>query len=275
MVTMTKISLQEEQSKICMVMMPFSDPTGYQQGHFKRVYDYLIRPACEKAGFKAKRVDENAKTSVIVLDILNMILDCDMAICDLSARNPNVFYELGFRQAFDKKCVLIIDSKTDRPFDTSMLRTISYDESLRIDLIKEKVDELSIAIKETYENRAEDGNSLVQLLAIKSGAKIPDKKLMNSDLGIVLSAIQGLSSKIDSPQLLSSKNDNYFKLPNGEILNKGDDVYVDSEKGTINRYGIVEDITDRYVIISTVRGDVETISKNELKFWSDKSQYPF
>lgn len=77
---------QSDKIKECLVMMPFTDPNGYSVGHFKRVYDYLIKPACEKAGFKAKRVDENNKTSLIVLDILDMILDCDMAICDLSSK---------------------------------------------------------------------------------------------------------------------------------------------------------------------------------------------
>ena len=57
------------------------------------------------------------------MDILQQILACDMAICDLSSRNPNVFYELGFRQAFDKKTVLMIDDKTIRPFDISAIRS--------------------------------------------------------------------------------------------------------------------------------------------------------
>lgn len=265
---------QEEKSKVCMVMMPFSDPVGYQQGHFKRVYDYLIKPACEKAGFIAKRVDENAKTSVIVLDILNMLLDCDIAICDLSSRNPNVFYELGFRQAFDKKSVLIIDSKTDRPFDTSMLRTITYDESLRIDLIKDKVGELSSSIIETYENTTNDGNSLVQLLSVKSGAKIPDKKQMNSDLSIVLSAIHNLSSKIDLPKMPLVNKEETFQLPNGENVTKDMELFVVNSRDVRDYYGKVIDITSRYIIIEK-QGVIETASRNDLQYWKDKSIYPF
>lgn len=34
-----------------------------------------------------------------------------------------MFYELGFRQAFDKKTVLMIDDKTIRPFDISAIRS--------------------------------------------------------------------------------------------------------------------------------------------------------
>lgn len=266
---------QEEQSKICLVMMPFSDPAGYPADHFKRVYDYLIKPACEKAGFKAKRVDENAKTSVIMIELLNMILDCDMAICDLSSRNPNVFYELGFRQAYDKKCVLIIDSKTERPFDTSMLRTITYDESLRIDLVNEKAEELSNAIKETYENKTTDGNSLVQLLSISSSAKIPDKKMMSSDLSIVLSAIQNLSSRIEAPKLPSPPKEVSFKTPNGDSFTKGYYIYRVNELGNHDPYGRIEEITDRFVVIAREDGELETVLKNDHLYWADKSDLPF
>lgn len=86
--------------------MPFSDVEGYDKGHFTRVYEYLIKPACEKAGFVPIRADENSKSDVIIVDILQKILECDMAICDMSSKNPNVFYELGFRQAFNKRLFL-------------------------------------------------------------------------------------------------------------------------------------------------------------------------
>ena len=270
--------MSEKQSgnmKECLVMMPFTEPAGYAQGHFKRVYDYLIKPACEKAGFKAKRVDENAKTSLIVLDILNMILDCEMAICDLSSRNPNVFYELGLRQAFDKKCVLIIDSKTDRPFDTSMLRTTTYDESLRIDLINEKVEELTNAIKETYNNRTSDGNSLVQLLSVKSGAKIPEKREMNEDLSIVLNAIQGLSAKFGTKRQQDSSAGNSFTLPNGDVLSRNEDLFTIRESGLNDRYGHVEDVGSSYVLILEDNGKLSMVRKDDIEFWKDKSIYPF
>ncbi len=266
---------QSDKIKECLVMMPFTDPNGYSVGHFKRVYDYLIKPACEKAGFKAKRVDENNKTSLIVLDILDMILDCDMAICDLSSRNPNVFYELGIRQAFDKKCVLIIDTKTDRPFDTSMLRTTTYDESLRIDLINEKVEELANAIKETYTNKISDGNSLVQLLSVKSGAKIPEKREISGDLSIVLNAIQNLSVQLGSKKQKEITTGNSFVLPNGENLTAGDDVFAFREEGMNEFFAHVEDVGSSYVILSDGKGNQSINRKDNLVFWKDKSVYPF
>lgn len=97
-----------QEQKRCFIIMPISDVDGYLKGHFDRVYEYIIAPACQKAGYEVIRADGTAKANVIIADILKNVLECEMAICDLSARNPNVFYELGFRQAFNKKTVLYI-----------------------------------------------------------------------------------------------------------------------------------------------------------------------
>ena len=37
----------------CFVMMPISDHADYEKGHFRRVYEDIFRPACEKAGYTA------------------------------------------------------------------------------------------------------------------------------------------------------------------------------------------------------------------------------
>ena len=87
---------QEEELKRCFVIMPISDVDGYAPGHFDRVFKHIIEPACKHSGYEAIRADVTAKTNVIIVDILRNALNCEMAICDLSARNPNVFYELGF-----------------------------------------------------------------------------------------------------------------------------------------------------------------------------------
>lgn len=254
--------------KECFVMMPFSDPTGYQKDHFKRVFDYLIKPACEKAGFKAKRVDENAKTGIIMLEILEMIVECDIAICDMSSRNPNVFYELGLRQAFDKKCVLIKDERTDYPFDVNMLRTVEYDSSLRIDLIQEKVEDLALTIKETADNISSDGNSLVQLLSIKKPAKINELEEMDNSMAIVLNAIQSLSSKIDSIKKTSSQiKPGPFTLPNNEMVYMGEKLYKKSDDFINDEFGVIKSFTEKEVIVEQTNGVLTSLPLSEVSLW--------
>lgn len=263
------VSKDMEEVKECFVMMPFGDPTGYQPDHFKRVFDYLIKPACEKAGFKAKRVDENAKTGIIMLEILDMIVGCDIAICDMSSRNPNVFYELGLRQAFDKKCVLIKDNKTDYPFDVNMLRTVEYDASLRIDIIQEKTEELASAIKETAENTKADGNSLVQLLSIKQPAKMLDQQEMDDGMLIVLNAIQSLSSKIDSIKKTTTSRvvQPPMILPNGEQVYIGDKLYKKGI-GLINdEFGTIKAFSPNDVVVELPNLAITSLPLSEITLW--------
>lgn len=176
---------KEQPLKKCFVIMPISNVEGYQDGHFDRVFNHIIVPACSRAGYEAIRADGTSKTNVIIVDILKNVVDIDMAICDLSARNPNVFYELGFRQAFNKKTVLMIDEKTGRPFDISSIRSFCYDSSLRIDLVDEAIKELSKALKDTESMAETEPNSLLRLLSIDNPAMIPEKHELTDDSTII------------------------------------------------------------------------------------------
>ena len=84
-----------KETKECFIIMPISDADGYPTGHFKHVYDNIIYPSCEMAGYQAVRADEIKATNLIHLDILKRLIDTPIAICDLSSRNPNVLFELG------------------------------------------------------------------------------------------------------------------------------------------------------------------------------------
>lgn len=185
----------EAKQKTCFVIMPISDVDGYEKGHFSRVYDYLIKPACEAAGYKVERADDTAKTNMIIVDILQKAVKYDMAICDISARNANVFYELGFRQAFNMKTVLIKDKKTSMPFDISSIRTVSYSETLRIDEVEKGRIDIQKALEET--EKSDDVNSLISLLAIEK-AVLPNSHKMTAETSMILNAINELNYKFNN-----------------------------------------------------------------------------
>lgn len=133
--------VNEEKKEKCFVIMPISDQGDYPIGHFTKVYEQIIKPSVEEAGYEAYRVDENNICDMIINKIFNAIQECPMAVCDLSNRNPNVLYELGLRQAYDKPVVLIQDDKTEKIFDVSGISTIFY-KSARMyeDVIKARED---------------------------------------------------------------------------------------------------------------------------------------
>lgn len=211
--------------------MPISDQEGYEKGHFNRVYEHLIKPACEKVGFIAIRADEEVKTNYIVVDIIKKILDSEMVICDLSAKNPNVLYELGLRQAFNKKVVLIKDKKTSRIFDIQGLRTLDYDNTLRIDEVNKSIDQISKTILETYESKGGEINSLIQLLAIQP-ADLPSQINLSQESSLILDTLSEISNRLrrlEKPEKSEPENFDSIISLNGFEFKVGDSIYNGSD----------------------------------------------
>jgi hypothetical protein len=193
--------IEEQNLRVCFVMMPISDiPERYAPGHFNRVYEYIIKPACKIANFKAVRADDQAQSNLIILDVLRQAVEAPMAVCDLTSNNPNVLYELGIRQAFNKPVALMIDDLTTRMFDTQVLRDLKYASSLRIDSVGKAVEDLAKMITATYEAREEVGmgsvNSLVQLLGLKP-ATLPVDKVLTAETSLILNALGDLSQRLN------------------------------------------------------------------------------
>ncbi len=186
----------------CFVVMPISDTAGYAIGHFNRVYEFVIIPACEKAGYRPFRADQASKTNHIVIDILRRLIKAEMVLCDLSSRNPNVLYELGIRQAFNKPVVLIKDDITDRIFDIQGLRYSEYDSTLRVDSTQSAISQIAKAIEETRDSQHDDVNSLIQLLEIVPATLTEGRKL-SDEATLILEAIAALSVRMSSLEDIS------------------------------------------------------------------------
>lgn len=176
--------------KDCFIIMPISDPEGYPSGHFGHVYEDIIKPSCELSNYTAIRADDVKETNLIHTDILKKLIDAPLAICDLSTRNPNVLFELGIRQAFDKPVVLIQENETPKIFDISPLRVLTYSKEMKYHEVLAFHDELKGAIDATVKATAdpENINSIVKLLALSAPANIPD--LENGKESMLLGSLQ-------------------------------------------------------------------------------------
>ena len=160
----------------CFVIMPVSESDGYREGHFGHVFDNIIAPSCNAASYNPIRADQVKETNLIHLDILTRLIEAPMAICDLSTRNPNVLFELGIRQAFDKPVVLIQEKDTPPIFDISPLRYLEYCKELRYHDVLRTQEALKKSIIATAAAKGDAGNvnSIVKLLALNSPAVLPD-----------------------------------------------------------------------------------------------------
>lgn len=182
--------MAKKDEKYCFVLMPIADADGYPKGHFGHVYENIIRPSCEMAGYRAMRADEVKETNLIHLDILKKLIEAPIAICDLSNRNPNVLFELGIRQAFDKPVVLIQEKDTPKIFDITPLRYLEYSKEMRYHEVLSIQQKLKDSIEATAaaEGDATNVNSIVKLLALNSPAQIPD--LENGKESLALEVMQ-------------------------------------------------------------------------------------
>jgi tetratricopeptide (TPR) repeat protein len=113
------------------VIMPFGIRPAPQAPEskldFDEVYNRLIRPAAEKAGWSALRIDELPEAGHITDQYLREILAADLVLADISLPNANVFYELGIRQAISTGgTILLACEGSSVPFDIASQRIIFY-----------------------------------------------------------------------------------------------------------------------------------------------------
>ncbi len=216
---MSNIKEEIASNKDCFIIMPISDPTGYESGHFKRVYEDIIKPACNKVGLNPVRADDIAQTGMIHLEILQRLLNSSMAICDLSSHNPNVLFELGIRQAFDMPTVLIQDEDTKPIFDIAPLKYCQYRKSNLYREVIEDQDKLVGFLNKTTESmeKGEIANSIVKLLNINK-ASLGENATDNASLAYsyILSELNQVKNEIRKATSLYpvhyEVNDPYAKI---------------------------------------------------------------
>lgn len=110
--------LQNPKHDQLSVMMPFTGKSGL-------VYEALRGMAAEM-GMACNRADDIWNHDAIIQDVVSLICQSEVVICDLSGKNPNVFYEVGIAHALGKKVILIAQNLEDVPFDLRHLRVIIY-----------------------------------------------------------------------------------------------------------------------------------------------------
>ncbi len=97
---------------------------------FDDIYKLGIKATCEELNSYCERVDEQIFQGSILDRIFNQIVKADVIVADMTGRNPNVFFEVGYAKALDKKLILLTSSADDIPFDLKHYTHVEYNNSI-------------------------------------------------------------------------------------------------------------------------------------------------
>ena len=128
--------------------MPISECDGLSADHWAEVFD-IIKSVADKDDFDARLVSDTTESNLIHNEILKNLYNDNLIICDVSGRNPNVFFELGIRMATQKPTIIVKDDKTIYPFDIAPNRFVRYPRDLRHSGMEEFKELLSESITKT------------------------------------------------------------------------------------------------------------------------------
>jgi hypothetical protein len=147
--------MNKDKELICGLIMPISTIDGYSEQHWIDIKNILYK-TIEEANFIPNLVSDADDVGIIHKRIIQNIYENPIIVCDVSAKNPNVMFELGLRLAFDKPTIIIKDDKTDYSFDTSAIEHLEYPKDLRFTQIVLFKNKLKEKIKATYDKALSD-----------------------------------------------------------------------------------------------------------------------
>ena len=124
----------------------------------------VIRPALEKMDYNVVRADHIAEPNEIPKGIVKHLENDDLVIADVHDENPNVFYELGLRNAVNKPYILFKNTKQNPPLDISHNRAIqnpfSNDVAVSDETIKETIKTLRDFVLSSEKNKTDASESI-------------------------------------------------------------------------------------------------------------------
>lgn len=147
--------MSDEDTLVCGIVMPISEIAGCSEQHWQDVLQ-IHGDAVEAVGFSPNLVSNADEVGVIHNRIIQNLYTNPIVVCDVSARNPNVMFELGMRLAFDKPTIIVKDRETPFTFDTSSVEHLEYPRDLRFRSIVEFKEELGEKVEKTHKAASTD-----------------------------------------------------------------------------------------------------------------------
>jgi hypothetical protein len=195
----------EKKALRCGLVMPISAIDGLPESHWDEVRS-ILKESLTDTDFIVELVSDSNEIGIIQKRIVQNLYDNDIIICDVSAKNPNVMFELGIRLAFDKPAIIIKDDKTNYSFDTSPIEHLQYPRDLHYHAIQAFKVKLRDKVRATYEASKNAGyTTFLKHFGQFVVAKIDEKPVGKDEY--LLAAISELQQDVRALAKISSTRD--------------------------------------------------------------------
>lgn len=251
--------------------MPISAIDGCSASHWQDVLQ-IHETAIREAGFDPALVSDADDSGIIHKRIIQNLYENPIVVCDVSAKNPNVMFELGIRLAFDKPTIITKDDHTSYIFDTQSIEHLEYPRDLRFTNIKFFQAKLSNKIRATYDKSKND-KSYTTFLGNFGQFKLPiiDQKEVSADEYIIdeLKNLQQLIYRLmreQNPRRYDDQQSYEFEKFNDKLKQSGmKGPYISDSFSNVFSTDELCELKDE---LSVIPG----IEKLELELSKDKSQ---
>ncbi len=258
----------EQQKQVCGIVMPISEIDGLPKSHWDEVYN-IIAESIDSAGFKPNLVSNSEDIGVIQKRIVQNLYENPIVVCDVSAKNPNVMFELGLRLAFDKPTIIIKDDKTNYSFDTSPIEHLEYPRDLRFSKIRDFGDKLASKINSTYKKSIDDKDysTFLKHFGTFKVAKIETEEVTKEDL--IMDEVKALRNLVLRDMNNKNRNDmslsdaiNSSKKTAKIIIRKSEENFENEVEDAVNKILALEMVDDIIRVNESSRGFAIEVKTN-------------
>ncbi|MGX7627619.1 hypothetical protein ACWOMK_02130 [Bacillus thuringiensis] len=193
--------------KTCFIITPIGDDQSDIRRAADGLIDAVITPELLNSGFSKgniKVAHRMANPGSINQQVIECILESDLAIANLTTLNPNVMYELAIRHAVRKPVIQLIQKGTKKlPFDIIEERTIFYQNDMS------GVIELSNSLREMLPFALDDKEPDNPIYRVAKQQAIMQKITTNEQpMQYIIEQMNSLQSQVSklAPSINNSQN---------------------------------------------------------------------
>lgn len=211
----------------CFVILPYATPNEGDgpQIDFDAVFHELIQPVAEDLDLDCIRSDRVSRSGLIHREMVENIIDADVVIADITLGSPDIFFELGIRQAARRAgTVVMCHQGSGEEYNITGVRALDYElppegSPGRAQIIADCRALLRTHIKNSLDNRATD--SIVHSLIPGISIRLPDRPLPERRYHIYKIGLAGITGPKAARQI---------EIVTGDIADIDDiDVWVNPE----------------------------------------------